>query len=399
MSAGENRPSEAVVGVGYGQGAYGNIRAALAAVDLSFARGRSVLIKPNVGRVAPPNCGINVSSEAVAACVDAFREAGASRIAVGESPITGVRAEEAFASSGLTRVAQERGVPLLDLDAGGPTELLLKPGAILPRVLLCRTVCAFDLRVSLAVMKTHMHTGVSLSVKNLKGFLYRRQKVAFHQLRGGSAQETARPLDVAISDLAVAFPPHVAVIDGWIGLEGLGPSAGNPRKANLAVASTDAVAADAVACRLMGLDPREVSHLRLAAEKRAGVLEAGHIHTVPAYQEDWIKPFQRPPETLTMAFPDVVVYEAGACSACLSTALVFLQRYRERLTPLRLQDGRLHLVIGSDTGDVPNGTIVIGNCAARHRRRGPFAKGCPPVGSAIFRVITGRLPDQADPDR
>ncbi|MBW2565837.1 MAG: DUF362 domain-containing protein [Deltaproteobacteria bacterium] len=74
-----SRPSVHVAG---GDGPYDNTYAALAQVDLSPARGKRVLLKPNIGRVAPPEAGITTHPQVVAAAIDAFREAGAD-VAVG----------------------------------------------------------------------------------------------------------------------------------------------------------------------------------------------------------------------------------------------------------------------------------------------------------------------------
>jgi len=41
----------------------------------------------------------------------------------------------------------------------------------------------YDFVVTVPVMKTHMHTVVSLGLKNMKGVLWRREKVRFHQLK------------------------------------------------------------------------------------------------------------------------------------------------------------------------------------------------------------------------
>ena len=65
----------------------------------------------------------------------------------------------------------------------------------------------------------------------------------------------------------------------------------------------------------------------------------------------------------------------------------------DKIEAYKLEDGRLHIVLGKDTATVPAGTIVIGNCAAKHGKQGPFARGCPPVASAIYRAVTGRDPD------
>ncbi len=377
-----------------GLGAYGNIASVLSALNLSGVAGKRILIKPNVGRMTRPNSGVNCCPDSVAACIDVLSKAGAASVAVGESPILGVDVMAAFEACGIAEAVRERGCDLLDLDADPPAIVPLPAGAVLPSLKVCGGVRKFDLILSLAVMKTHMHTGVTLSLKNCKGMLYKKQKVALHQLPDdGDPNADAKPLDRAIADMLTVLRPDIAVIDGWIGMEGLGPGAGDPRPADLALASWDPVAADATACRLMGIDPMTVSHIRLAAEKGVGRAEADKIETHPSDLSGCQRPFKRPPTELALAFPDTMVYESGACSACLSTTLLFLQRFQDRIADYRLEDGKLHVVLGKDVEDVPAGTIVIGNCAARHRAKGPFAVGCPPVASSIYRAVTGRDPD------
>ena len=88
-----------------GEGPYDNTRQALSNVDLSAAKNKRVLLKPNVGRNVKPETGITTHPQVVAAAIDAFREAGA-QVAVGESPITGVTMSDAFESCGIAAVAK-----------------------------------------------------------------------------------------------------------------------------------------------------------------------------------------------------------------------------------------------------------------------------------------------------
>ncbi|MHC4336317.1 MAG: DUF362 domain-containing protein [Planctomycetota bacterium] len=88
----------------WGEGPYSNTRKALASIDLSPSENKRVLLKPNVGRKVEPRTGITTHPQVVAAAIDAFIEAGAD-VAVGESPITGVRMFDAFETSGITSVA------------------------------------------------------------------------------------------------------------------------------------------------------------------------------------------------------------------------------------------------------------------------------------------------------
>jgi uncharacterized protein (DUF362 family) len=374
------------------QGAYRNTRDALEQLDLSLVRDKHVLIKPNAGRIAQPNTGINTSPEAVAGCADALLEAGAAKISIGESPILGVDPIEAFKSCGISAVAEERNIELIDLDSEGPEAVALHKGTVIDSIKICRKIRDFDVIVSLAVMKMHMHTGVTLSIKNIKGMLYKKEKVRLHQLPGEETGDGVKPLDLAIADLLEVLRPDIAVVDGWTGLEGLGPSAGTPKRLDAAVASLDPIAADAVACRLMGVDPLSIPHISAAAQKGEEAADLDAIQVTPDDYERFASPFEKPPTNIALAFPDVLLYEAGACSACLSTTMLFLQRFQNDISEYRLKDGKLHLVLGKDVEDVPEGTIVIGNCAARHKDRGPFVKGCPPVASRIYKAVTGKEP-------
>ena len=98
-----------------GDDPYDNTRKVLSNVDLSPAKGKRVLLKPNVGRNVKPETGITTHPQVIAAAIDAFKEAGA-EVAVGESPIAGVTMLEAFENSGVAAVAQERDCPLIDMD-------------------------------------------------------------------------------------------------------------------------------------------------------------------------------------------------------------------------------------------------------------------------------------------
>jgi uncharacterized protein (DUF362 family) len=65
-------------------------------------------------------------------------------------------------------------------------------------------------------------------------------------------------------NLAVVAPyvwPHLAVIDGWQGMEGEGPSAGDAVDWRVAAAGTDALAVDVLTASLMGFDPDSVGYL------------------------------------------------------------------------------------------------------------------------------------------
>lgn len=380
-------PSRPSVFVTAGNGAYANTRAALSCMNLSYASGRRVLLKPNAGRVAAPGSGIVTHPQVIAAAIDAFKEAGA-EVAVGESPILGVKAQEAFDVIGITAVARERGCRVIDMDKRPFVEVEVPDGVTLKVVKVCPEVLEYDYIVSVPVMKMHMHTGVSLSVKNMKGCLWRRSKVEFHMLPPVEGYKE-KSIDIAIADMSSVLRAHLAIIDGTIGMEGLGPSAGHPKPLDVIVVSADPFAADAITCQIMGTDAQKIPHLRMGSERGYGVISMDAITVLPDEWRKWISPFAPPPENLAIAFPDINILDKNSCSACQSTLMLFLKRYGNRIFDYFPKGTKINIAIGKGHKVIPDGTICIGNCTALHRSKGIFIPGCPPVGSQILTAISG----------
>lgn len=370
-----------------GDDPYAAAAAALAGFDFSAAAEKRVLLKPNAGRIAAAGAGVTTHPQVVAATIDAFRGAGA-EVAVGESPITGVKTLEAFEATGIAAVARERDCPLIDLDTRPCVDVPLPEGQAVRQIKVCPEVLEYDVVVSVPVMKTHMHTGVTLAVKNMKGCLWRRSKVTLHMLppiKDGDA----RSLDVAIADMAGALRPHFSLIDGTTGMEGLGPSAGTPKQLGVVVAGVDAFATDAVACRLMGRDAQGVAHLRIGARRGYGVIDLDRIDVAPGGWMDFADPFEAAPHNLSIEFPNVTILDNQSCSACQSTLLLFLRRHGHELREYFPEGEDIRIAIGKGHDSLPAGTVCVGNCTSCHRETGTFVPGCPPVGSAIRRAISG----------
>jgi NAD-dependent dihydropyrimidine dehydrogenase PreA subunit len=70
----------------------------------------------------------------------------------------------------------------------------------------------------------------------------------------------ADPYDFAamLVDLNMAIKPRLYIMDAVMAMEGNGPRGGTPRKTGLIMVSTDPVALDAAACKIIDLDPEYV---------------------------------------------------------------------------------------------------------------------------------------------
>jgi uncharacterized protein (DUF362 family) len=267
------------------------LRAALDAVlgEVDWATRERVVVKPNV--VDPRRPLAVTHPDALAAVLGAIRARYGGPLAVAEG--CGVLPTmRAFAMLGYPAVALAHDADLVDLNADDvvPARVFDKHGRPLA-VRLARTWVESDCRVSLAVPKTHDNVLVTLTIKNavMGALIDRRQllpgrsarwrgrlegaflgngnghgsdKVALHQ------GYPAIHLDLAL--LATRTLPHLAVLDGCVAMEGNGPIDGTPVPWGIALAGTDAVAVDALAAWLMGLEPGDVGYLRYAADLGLG---------------------------------------------------------------------------------------------------------------------------------
>ncbi|MHC1585992.1 MAG: DUF362 domain-containing protein, partial [Candidatus Hecatellaceae archaeon] len=109
--------------------------------------------------------------------------------------------------------------------------------------------------LNLPVLKTHVLTKVSLSVKNLFGLIQDKHKDIYHW-----------KIDKVLFDLYQIFKPPMNLLDGIYAMDGNGPIHGRIRKTNLLAASSNALSLDAAVCQLLGLNPFKVEHLRRLLE-------------------------------------------------------------------------------------------------------------------------------------
>jgi uncharacterized protein (DUF362 family) len=95
----------------------------------------------------------------------------------------------------------------------------------------------------------------------------------------------------SILDINATVRPHLAIVDGIIGMEGDGPIMGTPKNAGVLVMGTNLPAVDATAARLMGINPWRVSYLS-AASGRLGAIAEGHITQRGETVKSLTQPFQ-----------------------------------------------------------------------------------------------------------
>ena len=86
--------------------------------------------------------------------------------------------------------------------------------------------------------------------------------------------------DIAINkciyDITATVKPHLAIVDGIVGMEGDGPIMGDPVTANVLVMGRNFPAVDATCARIMGINPDKIPYLKHASG-RIGAIKESHI--------------------------------------------------------------------------------------------------------------------------
>ena len=347
----------------------------------------SVLLKVNTGFKGPAASGLCTHPEVVRGLIRFFKERNTRKIYVGDSSIVGVDSVEALKAAGIWDVCAEEGVECLNLDESGMRLQEIPDPIMVPHLKMSNLPFEVDRVISVPVMKTHMYAGVTLSIKNMKGCLFQKDKTRLHRINQAPPDiHKGKCLDYGIVDLTKVCYPDYVVIDGVVAMEGFGPSGGTRVDMGVVLSSKDAVSADLAAIQLMGMAVDAVPHLNLVRENRGVAVEDIHVH--PADYLKWARRFQLASEhDLHLNYPNPKVVDRGACSACHAAMVQFFRYHHQEY-----ENGpEATLVFGGDATetDCQGGRVVlVGNCTAKLRSEGrAFCKGCPPVPSQIARTI------------
>ncbi len=240
-------------------------------LDPGMIRGRSVLLKPNLVEPCADAPQINTHPSVVRAAAEVFRGWGARRVIVAEGQGHCRDSQLVLEQSGMAAMLRESRLEFVDLNHD---EVVVVPNRFrqttLPHLALPSTLGQVDWIVSLPKMKTHHWAGVTLSMKNLFGVMpgiyYGWPKNVLHH--AGIAR--------SILDINAAVRPHLAIVDGIIGMEGDGPIMGEPKHVGVLVMGPNLTAVDATCARLMRIDPARIEYLA-GASGRLGPIQEGHI--------------------------------------------------------------------------------------------------------------------------
>jgi uncharacterized protein (DUF362 family) len=313
-----------------------------------------VIVKPNLGCGIVPRQKAATHIDALRGVLDIVTAQSPTSVTIAEG---GEFAAVKYESFGYATLEREYDVRFVDLNAETRWESIKLQGLKRKQLVagVSRTVLEADCVVSLAMPKTHDLVVVSISIKNMMGCLLRHECKHMHgvtsspwwysavpararqtiarsmpkfsrglrrsisrlqqvssdftgsacdprlQYRAGDrpremVTELSRILSANLATLTAHVKPHISVVDGFCGLEGEGPTQGDPVDFGIAAAGLDAVAVDATIARLMGFDPQWIEYLSLAADRGLGVVREEQIDVIGASSIDCERSFRPHPD-------------------------------------------------------------------------------------------------------
>jgi len=222
-------------------------------MDSFIQPGEKIVLKPNILVGESPEKVVGPHPLVFKAVAQQARSV-TEHLSYGDSPGFGKPSAQAL-KAGLGQTAAELGIPLADFEKG--REIHFSDSPFIKQFTLANGVLDSDGLISIAKFKTHQLTRITGPVKNQFGCVPGVLKAEFH-IKLPNALDFAKML-VCI-DLYIR--PRLYIVDGIMAMEGNGPRGGNPVNMKVLLFSKDPIAAEAVMCRLIELNPEFVPTMR-----------------------------------------------------------------------------------------------------------------------------------------
>lgn len=358
-------------------------------VSSMIEEGSTVVLKPNAGHVADPKSAVCTSPEFVRAVVKEVKKANPGRIIIAEAAAVGCDTIKCFEAAGITAVAEEEGVELIDIKRDKDLVDVAVRGyrSNINKVKLPKFILEADHIINLPILKAHASMVFSCALKNIKGVVQDKVHLDMHQ----------ENLTMAMMDVWWAVRADINIVDAIYAAGGFSPHTPVPEYIGCVIGGKDPVAVDRVACDLASIDINKVDYFKVAEECGLGNTDYDMIDVVGEKIEDHAIDMWVPYLAGMDSWPEYNILYENACSSC--QALVAMTM--EMLKAFDLYEKRkdMTVVIGrkdSIPEDIPKDKLILhGRCTAKFKDRGIFIPGCPPGDGALKDVFEdGCLPDQ-----
>lgn len=241
--------------------------AELGGIQTFVKPGQTVVIKPNIGWNASPERGANTHPSIVGHLVALCLSAGAKTVSVFDNTCDQWR--ETYVNSGIEKAAKDAGAIVVNgKDETLYREVEIPNGVKLKTAKVHSLILDSDVFINVPVLKHHQSTLMTACMKNLMGIVWERDiwhRVDLHQ---------------CIADLLTLHKPTLNIIDAYHPMVRNGPrgkSVEDCVEMRTLLASTDIVAIDAAAAKLLGRNPTDITHVKIGHEMKLGRMDLENL--------------------------------------------------------------------------------------------------------------------------
>ncbi|MBM7613748.1 DUF362 domain-containing protein [Alkaliphilus hydrothermalis] len=234
----------------------------LGGIEKYIDKGDKVLLKLNLLMKKKPEEAATTHPIFTKALAEVLIQYGATVI-IGDSPggpFTERMLKGVYRVCGINKIAEETGA-ILNYNTNGV--VVSNPDAkYLKSLTVTEMIQEVDKVISVSKLKTHGLAVFTGAVKNMFGIVPGLIKAEYHL-----TMPEIEEFSDALVDICLCGKPTLSFMDGIVGMEGHGPSAGDPREVGAVIASTSPYHLDVVATSIINLKPSDVPTIKRCMER------------------------------------------------------------------------------------------------------------------------------------
>lgn len=234
----------------------------LGGISKFIDKGDRVLLKVNLLTKKKPEEAVTTHPAFIKAIAMQLIEYGAT-VTIGDSPggpFTRRAMEAVYNVCGITEAVKGTSAQLnYNFNS---SEKSNPEGLILKKLTVTDMLNDVDKVISVSKLKTHSMMTFTGAVKNMFGIIPGITKAEYH-LNLPHVNDFAN----ALIDICLLAAPVLSFMDGIVAMEGAGPSAGEPRKLDVVIASSSPFSLDKAAASIIGLACEKIPTIKRSVER------------------------------------------------------------------------------------------------------------------------------------
>ena len=217
-------------------------------------KNQKVCLKPNIGWDVTPERGGNTNPKLVKRVIEHCFQAGAKDVYVFDHTCDDWK--RSYINSGIEKAVKDAGGKIVPADTEGYyQDVKINSGKKMTSAKIHEVLLDSDVFINNPILKSHNSARITVSMKNLMGIVWDRGY--WHR----------NDLHQCIADCATYRKADLNIVDAYFVMKRNGPrgvSVNDVVTMKSQLVSTNAVVADAAAAKLFGLEPDEVSYIKIA---------------------------------------------------------------------------------------------------------------------------------------